>query len=386
MSVDLKIMFFLSFVIFASPYIAKTLKLSISACEMMLGMVGAFFLIIEKSPNFQYLSQAGFYYLMFIAGLEVDIKDFFKIDKRTYKKIFWYFLMLYTFSFFICFYFEYHYVFIAIFTVMSVGVLSTLFKEFGKDVKWLNLSFLVATIGEIISIVLLSISSSLSSMDTSLIHAVKDILYFCIFITLFTFYYKFFDILFWWYPKLQKILMPDDDKAEKDVRLCLAYFILIIALMIYFHLEVAFGVFLIGTFVKAFFIKKHELEEKLMSIGYGFLIPCFFVYIGSTFDLHLLFDVRLLKFAISLCLIMVLLRVFCSFIFARTIGGLNCILFGLSQSMPLTLCIAFATLSLNAKLIDNIEYSAMILGALLEAIVCIGLINIISRLGFLNRS
>lgn len=379
-------MFFLAFVIFSSPYIAKTFRLSISACEMILGMVGAYFLIIEKSANFQYLSQAGFYYLMFIAGLEVDIKDFFKIDKKTYKTITMYFLILYSICFAFCFIFNFHYIFVAILTVMSVGVLSTLFKEFGKDKKWLNLSFLVATLGEIISIILLSISSSLSNVDSNLIHAIKDIFYFCLFILIFVFYYKFVDILFWWYPKLQKVLMPDDDKAEKDVRLCMAYFIMIIALMVYFKLEVAFGVFLIGTFVKAFFIKKKELEAKLMSFGYGFLIPCFFVYIGSTFDLHLILDISLIKFSLTLCSIMIGSRVVSSFVFAKVVGFKECILFGLSHSMPLTLFIAFATLSLNAKLINNIEYSAMILGALFEAIFCIGLINAISKINFKFRS
>ena len=54
------------------------------------------------------------------------------------------------------------------------------------------------------------------------------------------------------------------------------------------------------------------------------------------------------------------------------------LLFVLSHSMPLTLLVATATLSYNAKLIDKELYSALILTALFEAILVMSLIKVIN--------
>jgi len=55
--------------------------------------------------------------------------------------------------------------------------------------------------------------------------------------------FKALNVLFWWYPQLRVILMPHYDNAEKDIRLCMALFFSIIALMLYLNLEIAFGAF-----------------------------------------------------------------------------------------------------------------------------------------------
>ncbi|XUP89352.1 cation:proton antiporter [Campylobacter coli] len=47
--------------------------------------------------NFTILANVGFYYLMFIAGMEVNLRSFFNMDKEIAKKAFLYHIALFFF-------------------------------------------------------------------------------------------------------------------------------------------------------------------------------------------------------------------------------------------------------------------------------------------------
>ena len=192
------------------------------------------------------------------------------------------------------------------------------------------------------------------------------------------FLFRAVQLLFWWYPSVSKVLMPQEDNKEQDIRLSMGIFFLLVGAMLYLDLELAFGAFLAGIFIPTFFEHKHELPEKLASYGFGFLIPIFFIHIGSSFHLQALVMDGLAFKAASIALIMIFMRVIASLVFIRKLGLIDSILMGLSHSMPLTLLIAMATLAYNAKSIDILHYYAFILAALFQVIsvmVAIKLIN-----------
>ncbi|MBK1971295.1 cation:proton antiporter [Campylobacter sp. TTU_617] len=378
--IDLKILTTIACCLFLSPYIAKSLRLPISATEIILGSIVAYFNFIEESENFKLLANIGFFYLMFIAGMEVNLRDFFNMEKKLVKQSLYYIFLLYSLASLIVWIFKLHFVFILIIPIMSVGLLSILFKDFGKNCYWLNTAMIVATLAEVISIVLITIAGAFLREDTSIISVGQSILYLNIFLGLCLLSFKILGILFWWYPGLKTILMPEEDKNEKDIRFCIAIFILIIIAMIITKLEVALGAFIAGSFMATFFNHKKDLEHKLSSFGYGFLIPVFFIYIGSTFDIKILLEYKIILYSFSLMLLMMCLRILCSMIFLKDIGFKNSILFGLSHSMPLTLLIAAATLSFNAKIISSNLYVALILTALFEVIIVLSLIKIVSNI------
>ncbi|ARJ56017.1 cation:proton antiporter [Campylobacter cuniculorum] len=377
--IDLKILIVIAACLLLSPYIAKFLRLPISATEIMLGAVIGYFGFIGESENFKILADVGFYYLMFIAGMEVNLQTFFNMDKKLFQKSLFYIIMLYLSSSLLVWALNLDYVFILIIPVMSVGLLSVLFKDFGKECYWLNTSMLVATLAEVVSIVLLTITGAFLHEDLSLIEAGKSILYLSIFLGLCVLGFKILGVLFWWYPQLKIILIPHEDKNEKDIRFCVAIFILIIVAMIVTKLEIVLGSFIAGSFIATFFNHKKDLEHKISHFGYGFLIPVFFIYIGSTFDLKIILEYRILLLSLFIMFVMIILRVFCALVFTSKIGFKNTILFALSHSMPLTLLIAIASLSHSAKIITEDIYSALILTALFEAILIMSLIKFISN-------
>ncbi|EAI3906196.1 MULTISPECIES: cation:proton antiporter [Campylobacter] len=377
---DLKILLVVAGCLLTSPYIAKFLKLPLSATEIMLGSFIGFLGFIGESENFKLLANAGFYYLMFIAGMEINLKTFLKTERSLLNKAFIYIILLYVFSVLAVESIDISYIFVIIIPVMSVGLLSTLYRDFGKNCEWLNVSMVVATLAEVVSIVLLTIAAAFLGKGADLFSLTQNLLYLVGFLALCIFGFKFLEVLFWWYPQLKTILMPWQDQNEKDIRFCMAIFIAIVAIMIYFKLEVALGAFIAGSFIATFFDHKKDLEHKLSSFGYGFLIPIFFIYIGSSFKLQMLLNPQVLIIAFSLTIFMIGLRILCAMTFVKILGLKNTFLFGLSHSMPLTLLIAVATLSYQTNIITQDIYSGLVLTALLEAILAISLIKFINNL------
>jgi len=157
----------------------------------------------------------------------------------------------------------------------------------------------------------------------------------------------------------------------------MAIFFLLVAAMMYLHLELAFGAFLAGIFIPTFFEHKHDLESKLSSYGFGILIPIFFIYIGYSFDLNALKIEGLIPLALTIALVMIAMRLVAALVFIKKLGFTDSILLGLSHAMPLTLLIAMATLAYLANSIDKLHYYAFILAALFQVIVVMTAIKLI---------
>jgi Kef-type K+ transport system membrane component KefB len=173
--------------------------------------------------------------------------------------------------------------------------------------------------------------------------------------------------------------MPPADKADPALRFSLGILFLLVASMLYLELELAFGAFLAGIFIPTFFPHKADLPHKLEAFGFGFLIPIFFIYIGTTFNLDALTMDGLISKALMIALVMIIMRVIASLVFVKDLGWIDSILMGLSHSMPLTLLIAMATLAYHANSVDKLHYYAFILAALFQVISVMIIIKLINN-------
>ena len=70
----------LSIIIFISPLLSKMLKLPTIPIEIILGSVGLSIGVIHPNHIFDLVAELGFLYLMFLAGLEVDLRALMKIS------------------------------------------------------------------------------------------------------------------------------------------------------------------------------------------------------------------------------------------------------------------------------------------------------------------
>lgn len=356
----------ISLIIIVSPFIAKLFRLPITPIEITLGSIFGYVGFIHSEHLFDVVAEFGFLYLMFIAGTEINLKTVLKTPTILMQKIILYLMLLYVFSLSLVLYLDLSNIFIVLLPLISVGLVASLSKEYGKK-EWLTLSMTAGGIGEVVSIGLLTITSSalVSGFGIDLVQSIIALL---LFLTFMFALFRLMQVIFWWFPEVSTALMPYKDNKEQDIRLSMGIFFLLVGTMLYLELELAFGAFIAGIFIPSFFEHKKELPEKLASFGFGFLIPVFFIHIGFTFNLEALAMDGLIQKALIIAIAMIAMRVIASSVFVSEVGRIDSILMGLSHSMPLTLLIAMATLAYHANSIDTLHYYAFILAALFQVI------------------
>lgn len=105
----------------------------------------------------------------------------------------------------------------------------------------------------------------------------------------------------WWHPAgAERILGIQEDAQEIGVRLSMALLFLFVALSELAHLEPVLGAFLGGSLLAYIFREKPLLETKLSAMGFGFLIPVFFIHVGMQFDLTHIMKPEMILFSLKL--------------------------------------------------------------------------------------
>uniref|UniRef100_UPI00404877F6 cation:proton antiporter n=1 Tax=Aliarcobacter sp. TaxID=2321116 RepID=UPI00404877F6 len=385
MSEEILIIISISLIIFTSPLISKLLKLPTIPVEIMLGALAAYFVFIVEHPIFDLVAELGFLYLMFLAGLEIDLKKLLSISPTMLKKSLLYNVVLFSSSIFITFYFDLSNIFIVILPLISIGVLAALKKEYG-DTEWIRLAFIVGLIGEIVSIFALTTVSAALEFGIG-VDFYKTMALFVLFLVAMLMVYKLFHNLIWWFPEIKNYLMPEKDHQEQDIRISMAIFFLMITVMMYLHLEIAFGAFIAGIFITTFFEEHNkQLPHKLEHFGFGWLVPIFFISVGASLEIEAILNWDLVQKAFLITLAMIVIRLLASLLFVKEMGWNKFYMLGLSHAMPLTLLIAVTTIAFNNHSITQEYYYAFILAAILEVLLVMVIIRILTNLVFFRNS
>jgi len=350
-----------------APFISNILKLPITVVEILMGAIIGSVGLLHESHLFTLLAEVGFLYLMFLAGMEVNLKELIKIDKKIFLLGGFFVFLLYLLTFISVKALGLSNIFIVILPMLSVGLIVSVQKEVGKT-EWINFAITIGVIGELVSILVLTIISGIFELGIG-IELYKSILTLFLLIGILVIGFYLIKTLFWWFPTIKHYMMPNDDRYNQDIRISFALFFIMISIMLYLHLDVVLGAFVAGMFIASFFEHNKELEHKLSPFGFGFLITIFFIHVGSTFDLKYLFDLNVLKITFIIIGLMIGIRIISSFVFYKILNKKELLLFSLSLSMPLTLLIATATLAYQSKSIDLLHYNAFILASILEVLI-----------------
>lgn len=370
----------LSLLIWGSPFVAKILRVPTPPIEIILGSVFAYFGFIFHNEYFSLIAEVGFLYLMFLAGMEVDLKQITGSSKKVINASVIFLLLMVFFTALGGFIFNLDTVVIISMPLISIGLLASLSKAYGKEQPWIRMAFIAGVLGEIASIAVLTIFDAASKTGfnvTLLIH----LGYLILFMAIVYFLYRFLHLLFWWYPELKRVLVPKFDTSDQDIRLAMALFFILIAVMLSLELELALGAFIAGVAISAFFHHEKELEEKMSSLGFGFLVPLFFIYVGSSLDLESLAVEGVVSGALIITFLMIISRVLAAIVLQTLSGKRDALLVALSLSMPLTLLIAVATIGYEANLLDKLHYYQLILASIFEILISMIAIKLISSKG-----
>ncbi len=370
----------LSLLVLLSPFLSRVTKIPVVVIEIMLGSLAAYFGLLVENDLFKIIAKVGFLYLMFLAGMEVNLKAFGFEKSSLLRRTILYFAMLYGCSFTLYVYFDLSSVYLVAFPIFSLGMLMALVKEYGKDKPWLALALNIGIIGELVSIMALTIlSGGLEYGFNREFAFVLGGLF--LFLIGFVLFFRGIRILFWWYPTLKTLIMPHEDSKDQDVRFSMALMFIMIAMMLYLKIDVVLGAFLSGMFIATYFKHKTELPEKLSSFGFGFLVPIFFIHVGSTLSLDAFTDIKILELAFFIASAIIGIRLISSLVaYSGYLGLKNTILFSLSDSMPLTFTVAIATLGYSANAITHDEYYAFIVASMGSGIFLMILIKVLYTL------
>lgn len=356
---------------FIAPLFARTLKMPVPVGELVFGLlIGHLIGSGQELPEILlFLSKFGFLILMFLAGLEVDFNLVERIEGRLFLIYSLYVLSIFLVAVPLSLFLGMGVSVGIILSLISVGLMvATL-----RDMKLLGTSLakkvlILGVIGEVASLFALTFMEKVGSFS-GWRHFLEELGIVFLFFLLFFLAFRLIGLLVWWFPEIVKKLTYEEDPSAIGIRLSLALMFTSAVLAHIAEVESVLGAFLAGMVFSYFIRKKHDLEEKLSSIGYGFLIPIFFIKTGMSMDLTGI-DLSLIREVGIILLMMFLVRFIPSLVLLFGNFSLReSFLSSLLLSYPFTLMIAGIEIARLSGLIDERTGVVLFLGAALSSLL-----------------
>ena len=174
----------------------------------------------------------------------------------------------------------------------------------------------------------------------------------------------------WWYPESFGRLVDAADPSEVGVRAAFALMLAFVAAAALLGIEPILGAFLAGLTFGFVFRSKDVLVGKLSSVGYGFLIPVFFIGVGQDLRLDTLRSPVVLSMAGVALVATVLAKLLPAPCFRLAgVSWRNSVVVSLFLATPLTLQVAVARLGVDLKLLSSDESTALVVASVISGII-----------------
>ncbi|MBW1839706.1 MAG: cation:proton antiporter [Deltaproteobacteria bacterium] len=337
--------------------------------------------IIVPSPDTESLAMLGIFFLMFIAGMEIDPTKMIKTGKVTsaiaaggviFPLIFGISLGLLVGAYFIPGFTFIHALILGVcLSISAVGVIDATLMELGKIKTDIGQIIIEAGIlDDIIGLLMLSIITSIIKAGIqNAIYSVTTILVdMVIFFALFTFIGVFI------FPRLLRFA-----RGMKSPQ-SLFGIAIILAILYSLSSEYMLGSGIIGAFMAGIFtrhaVERHRdvergLLEKFSAIAFSLLTPLFFVWIGIQMSPGILAEFNLLIFSILVIIVAIAGKLIGAYVPAR-LSGLKpreslAVSFGMNARGAVELVIA--GIALQSALIGQELFSIIVVMALVTTII-----------------
>ncbi|SEM81500.1 transporter, CPA2 family [Ligilactobacillus sp. WC1T17] len=367
---------------FITPMILARFKLSLlpnSVAEILVGIIiGKSFLnLIQIDDILTEMSTFGVIILLFLSGMEIDFSLFQKNngpktpleEKNADAKIspvkvalLAYGLSLLT-ALGLALLFKWTGLFTNVplatilFATVALGVVISVLKENELLAKPLGQTLLlIAVLGEVVPLLALTIYSSLVSGRGGSIWLIG-----LLFIAgaLMLRHFR------WFFPALSKF---NKATTQVDMRLAFAIIFSLVVLAEHVGAENILGAFVAGIVIKLL-KPSHATEEKLDAIGYGFLIPFFFILTGAKLNIPSLLADRQTLILIPLFFAAYVIAKLPAFLGLKMrFNTRNAFAGTLLSSTTITLVLAVLTVAQDLKVITTQQASAFILAGILTCL------------------
>ncbi len=270
---------------FISPFLAKILKIPLPVGELIFGLALGYVIgtSYQLPQVIDFLAHFGFLLLMFLAGLEVDFNLLERLPGRYYFFYGLYILGIILSSLTLSFILGYGFGFGILLSLISIGLLLPILQNISGKREFSQRTLVIGAMGELSSLFLLTFMHKLthfSGYGELFYESLKSLFFFFGFFL----FFLVVKLLLWWFPEIVKGIIYESDPGALSIRLSLFLVFAAAILSKIVGFEDVLGAFLVGILTSYFIRKKHGLEERITSIGYGFLIPIFFIKTGLTLD------------------------------------------------------------------------------------------------------
>lgn len=374
-----------------APLIFNRINIPSVVGEILFGLVvGAVFYIIanltgelymEGNSSVAFLAKIGFIFLMFLSGLELD---FARLERSGRSKI-TQGLQAYV----LCLLITFPIVLVVsewtsvrmdplfmtfIISTTAVAVVLSVVREmrlsrtdYGQT---LMVFALIADVAAMMLITIYAISIDIVASD-DFYFAVLALLVSLVIIAFFLMIFRIGSWSMWRFPETMKRFFRSDDPNELGVRVSMAIVFTFVAISSVIGSEAltALGAFMAGAAISMLFQNAVVLEQKLYGIGYGFLIPIFFINIGMTFDFDAVLNTEALILIPVIFTVVVVAKMIPFLIISRGKDYTRNITTGVLMTGGLTLMVAGAEIGRGLGLLDETSRGLVILMAVIFAVL-----------------
>lgn len=170
------------------------------------------------------------------------------------------------------------------------------------------------------------------------------------------------------------LIALEDTSAQLGVRVAILLLALLVALAGELGIETILGAFIAGALLRVVDPDHHlthvEFRRKVEAIGYGFVIPVFFVSSGARFDVDALIHSPGHLLLVPLFLLAILVtRGVPAFLYRKYFSTRRVIAAGLLQATSLTFVVVAARLGLELDVFDEAAGATLVAAGLLSVIV-----------------
>lgn len=350
------------------PVLARRLRIPSAILEILFGMMLFGLFITERPHWFLFLKQAGLIFLMFIAGVEFDLRHLARQGRFV-----WYLLLsLVSFILMPIVFVRLGYPFylgLAV-SVTSAGVIVPVLKESGLSGSPVGRDTLgFALTGEFVSIVLIT-GIDIYHMHGFTLPAVSSAAKLILVLVLAVLFLKLMYLVAWWNPGKVERVMESEDPVEEGIRAI--FFVAFAGALIAYGagVEPVLGAFMVGVIFSYVFKSKGKFQDKINAVGFGFLTPFFFFGVGADFDHQVIESVEGVVFALFLTAMVfasnILPLVFHRFMKTTTLEAASV---SVLLSCPLSMMIIAGTLGVKMQLITEGMYYSLIIASIISGVL-----------------
>jgi len=359
------------------PLFVPFLRLPVAVGELLFGIfLYTVFKTFQLNPGFweifNFLSFLGFSILMFLAGLEIDWDKLEGLTKKEKTVIGLVLTTNFLLGFAVVKVLSLPSEYALLLSAFGIGLMITVLREISahQNNHIRQIVLITGSLGEILTLLFLTIYDLYKTFGVTTKQFYFHLLVIAFAIVVFFIILKLLRLLIWFYPEKVTYLIESEGKAVLDVRASIALMFTFMVISALIHMEPILGAFIAGTLFGFIFREKHTIEERISALGYGFLIPFFFIGVGIKTDVPKLQNFHLWKEVVFFTLLFVGIK-FLSLLWFKLINFnvKRIMLATLLFSFPFTIFIAVAQILLQKGIWTDENFTFVVALTLFTAVI-----------------